>query len=270
MNRMIGFVSLVVIAQWSFLSPVSVLAQEREVCAEAVFMPALSQPFSPGNPGTILPFKVNLGLSFSSISVVTATSNYDPLDPFGPDGSYFIFNFGGQDQIIGTSTSKTLSQIDPSVTSEFLDGIFNGTYVDFGFTTFPPNPTDYFTLTSLKFCVTGISRIILVRLDIKPGSFPNSINPRNRGVVPVAILTTDTFDTTTVDPMSVKFGPNGAVESNSSLEDVNGDGRLDLVLKFSTQATGIKCGDTSASVTGTTIDGQVIKGADSINTVGCK
>jgi hypothetical protein len=47
-------------------------------------------------------------------------------------------------------------------------------------------------------------------IDIKPGSFPNSINPRSKGVIPVAILTTDTFDATTVDPLSVTFGPDEA------------------------------------------------------------
>jgi hypothetical protein len=41
---------------------------------------------------------------------------------------------------------------------------------------------------------------VAVPIDIKPGSFPNSINPQSKGVIPVAILTTDTFDATTVDP----------------------------------------------------------------------
>ncbi len=32
-----------------------------------------------------------------------------------------------------------------------------------------------------------------VSIDIKPGSFPNSISPRSKGVIPVAILTTDSL-----------------------------------------------------------------------------
>jgi hypothetical protein len=42
-----------------------------------------------------------------------------------------------------------------------------------------------------------------------------------------------------------------------------------MVLHFRTQETGIQCGDTQAGLTGMTVDGQEIEGADSIRTVGC-
>jgi len=114
--------------------------------------------------------------------------------------------------------------------------------------------------------------VIAVDIDIKPGSFPNSINPRSKGVIPVAILTTATFDATTVDPTTVRFGATGteAAPLQSALEDVDGDGDIDLILHFGTPATGIQCGGTSASLTGETLSGQVIQGSDSISTVGCK
>ena len=113
---------------------------------------------------------------------------------------------------------------------------------------------------------------ITVAIDIKPGSFPNSINPRSKGKIPVAILTTDTFDAATVDPTTILFGPTGteAAPVHSALEDVDGDGDIDLILHCSTQATGIVCGDTSASLTGETFGGQAIEGSDSVRTVGCK
>jgi TolB protein len=113
---------------------------------------------------------------------------------------------------------------------------------------------------------------ISVEIDIKPGSDPNSINPRSRGVIPVAIPTTDTFDATTVDETTVLFGATGteAAPVHFAFEDVDGDGDTDMILHFNTQDTGIVCGDTSASLTGETFGGPAIQGTDSIRTVGCK
>lgn len=89
--------------------------------------------------------------------------------------------------------------------------------------------------------------------------------------IPVAILTTDTFDATTVDPTRVRFGRTGTETApvQSALENVDGDEDTDLILHFNTQDTGIVCGDTSASLTGETLSGQPIDGSDSIQTVGC-
>jgi hypothetical protein len=114
--------------------------------------------------------------------------------------------------------------------------------------------------------------ILEVSIDIKPGSFPNSVNPGSKGVIPVAILTAETFDATAVDPGTVLFGSTGteAAPVHIAWQDVNGDGKIDLILHFKTQDTRIQCGDHSASITGTTFSGQLIHGADSVNTVGCK
>jgi hypothetical protein len=111
-----------------------------------------------------------------------------------------------------------------------------------------------------------------ISIDIKPGTFPNRINPRSKGKITVAILSTDTFDATTVDPSTVLFGVTGdeVAPFQSVLADVDGDGKLDLLLHFTTQGTGITCGTDSASLTGSTFSGQNFEGADSIITVGCK
>jgi Tol biopolymer transport system component len=111
-----------------------------------------------------------------------------------------------------------------------------------------------------------------VAVDIKLGGFPNSINPRSKGVIPVAILTTESFDATAVDPTTVLFGPTGteAAPVHFALEDVDADVDTDMILHFNTQATGIQCGDTAATLTGETFAGRMIEGSDSIKTAGCK
>jgi hypothetical protein len=111
--------------------------------------------------------------------------------------------------------------------------------------------------------------LVTVSIDIKPGSYANSINPKSNGRIPVAILATDTFDPTTVDPNTVTFGPKGARPLKATREDVNGDGNIDVIFHFSTQATGIQCGDTSVSLNGVALEG-AIEGSDSIITVGCR
>lgn len=109
-----------------------------------------------------------------------------------------------------------------------------------------------------------------VAIDIKPGSDPNSINPQSKGVISVAILTDAGFDASTVDALSLHFGPGGAGEfhGRGHVEDADGDGDLDLVLHFKTERTEIQCGDTEATLTGTA-GGQNIAGTDAIQTVGC-
>jgi len=113
--------------------------------------------------------------------------------------------------------------------------------------------------------------VVNVDIDIKPGSFPNSINIRSHGVIPVAILTTPSFDATTVDAATVRFGPGNAVEAHGHghVEDVDGDGDLDLMLHFRTEDAAIPCGATSATLTGETTGGQAITGTDSVKTI-CK
>ena len=122
------------------------------------------------------------------------------------------------------------------------------------------------------FFAAPTSEPISVAVDFKPGSATNPINPRSNGKVPDAILTTDTFDATTVDAGTVRLGPTGAeaFPVRVAIEDVNHDGLSDLLLHFNTQDTGIECGATSLSLTGQTFSGQKIRGADSIVTVGCR
>jgi hypothetical protein len=89
--------------------------------------------------------------------------------------------------------------------------------------------------------VIGGGGPIEVQIDIKPGSYPNSINLGSKGVIPVAILSTDIFDATTVDAGTVELAGAGvAVRGKADKllaheEDVNNDGLMDLVCQVETE-----------------------------------
>lgn len=105
-----------------------------------------------------------------------------------------------------------------------------------------------------------------VDIDVKPGEDPNYINLSSRGKTPIAILSTETFDAGTVDPTTITVaGAPVSLRRNgttaSSLEDVNGDGLLDLVVHVSTEAlqpTSLN----QVLLDGYTISGQRLWGTD--------
>jgi hypothetical protein len=99
-------------------------------------------------------------------------------------------------------------------------------------------------------CVT-IHVVEEVQIDIKPGSWPNPLQLLKKGVLPVAVCGTEDFDVTTIDPATIRLTMNGmgVAPLRWSYEDVatpwmgepcgghdlNGDGYLDLTLKFDAQ-----------------------------------
>ena len=108
-----------------------------------------------------------------------------------------------------------------------------------------------------------------VSIDIKPGGFPNAINLGSKGLTPVAILSTATFDATTLNPATVKLaGAAVALKANgqpmASIQDVNGDGFPDLVLQVSTSSLQLAPASATATLTGQTFGGQNIQGTDSV------
>jgi len=128
--------------------------------------------------------------------------------------------------------------------------------------------------------LTAVSPIRDVKIDIKPGSFPNSINPESRGKIPVAILSSPGFDATSqVNPSTLTFGRTGNEQSlafcqgsrddddDEQFEDVNGDGLPDLVCHFLTRMAVFQAGDTEGILRGQLLDGSLIEGTDSVRII---
>ena len=109
------------------------------------------------------------------------------------------------------------------------------------------------------------SAAIPVAFDIKPQSCPNPISTKDKGVLPVAILGSDTFDVTQIDPASLRLEHlAGVAPLRWALEDVatpyepytgkadvhdcteaGPDGFLDLAIKFDVQEVMAALGEVS-------------------------
>ncbi len=99
----------------------------------------------------------------------------------------------------------------------------------------------------------GAYEFFRVFLDIKPGACPNPLNAKSKGKLSAAVLGTEDFDVTTIDPATILLTGEGFAGSITPIlwsygdvatpfegqacdcHDLDGDGYLDLTLKFSTQ-----------------------------------
>lgn len=176
----------------------------------------------------------------------------------------------------GVAGSETLTIYDAYGAVLGSAGVPAGgnTYFGFDSTTFDimtiEATGDFFAIDDLQFNSPSFAGGACVMIDIKPGSFPNSINPNNKGVIPVAILGSELFDVASIDVTTLMFGPSDAAPAHTAgghFEDVNGDGFLDLVSHYWTAETGIAVGDSSACVTGELFDGSLFVACDSVRMV---
>lgn len=113
--------------------------------------------------------------------------------------------------------------------------------------------------------ISGVSSPIQhINIEIKPGNDGRApINPKSRGKIPVALLSSNEFNAVRVDKKSLTFGPTGHERSLSRCgggEDVDGDGRLDLVCHFNNRKAGFQPGDLEGIVRGKTGEGKEFEG----------
>ena len=137
-----------------------------------------------------------------------------------------------------------------------------------------------------------------VSVEIKPGSCPNPLNVRSRGVLPVAVLGTEEFDVTTINPDTIvitREGIDGEVPvirysykdvatpfegelcdcDDLNGDDLNQDGHMDLTLKFRVPelVDGLDLDEVESRETiplkiiGETEDGTLIMGEDCIRII---
>ena len=152
----------------------------------------------------------------------------------------------------------------------------NRYYGNLGELTFPVNnpeltvQSSYFgrTNNALWFSFNNITTGLKIEtieavIDIKPGSDINPINLKSKGLVPVAILTTEDLDALTVDLNSIIFA--GAKPVKWVVQDVDGDGNDDILLHFeTTDLSDLSLSSAEAVLTGATIDSTPISGKDSV------
>jgi len=238
----------------SVIFPANALKQPTDVAIDVLDKP-LDVPTPTGftGPGTLY---VNIHLT------------PEPTFPLAPPGLTVVLPLTNP-MIAGTQLK--LYRINPETgLPEAAISVFGKEVV--GFVDADGLSATFQGISRLSTVVGFIPEAINVGVDIKPGESPNTINLKSRGVLPVAILSTSAFDARSVAPETVVLaGAHVRLKGNGdpavSLEDVNGDGLLDLILQFDTQSLEITSSDAQANLTGRTTDGLKIIGHDEIKIV---
>lgn len=143
--------------------------------------------------------------------------------------------------------------LEIDITGDFSNGRL-------AFYNFSQAPVDY----------NSVVVVVGVEIDIKPGSDPNCFNNDGNGVIPVAILGSETFDVNQIDPYSVTLEGMAvkmvgkADRALSHIEDVNDDGFDDLVVQIQDENGIFEPGIGEAIIMGLLEDGRNFEGSDYI------
>jgi hypothetical protein len=104
-----------------------------------------------------------------------------------------------------------------------------------------------------------------VNIEVRPGSNGKApINPRSKGMIPVAINGSNDFSVSAIDTSTLSFGYSGDEQSlsrcNKTFVDTNGNGHNDLLCHFDSSKTDFSYGDLEGVLRGKTRDGQSFEG----------
>jgi hypothetical protein len=158
------------------------------------------------------------------------------------------FNNVNKFSIRGISVAANLSTDDPNFPHLFPVGL---TFAD---------PNTMVEITVIPVVGSGDFAI-----DIKPGSWPNCINPNSGGVVSVAILGNDSMDVNDIDPQTITL--EGVAPLRWAIQDVDDDGLNDLVFKFKKKLLadqGVLVDGGSLTLEGQLADGTEISASDTV------
>jgi len=242
-------------------------------------------PFSLGNTQVTLTVTDGSGASDSATATVTVVDTTPP-DITVPDGFTAMANIeGGWSGDIGQATATDVCDSDVGIDNDAPDVFpLGNTVVEWCATDDSGNGS----------CAEQIITVIPLQVfvDQKPNSCPNSVNVNSRGLLPVAILGTETFDVNDID-ISTLQSPGGEPNriEKISFEDVatpfvglkfnqfdcnelGPDGFDDLIFKIPMEK--INCLPDGALgiliIEGALLDGTPIQGSDLakiINKQGC-
>lgn len=203
-----------------------------------------------------------------SVAHTSATNQYLAVwtgQPPGTVGEIFGRLFAADGSPLGAAF-----QISTAGTAQFFTDLAVNPVTNLFFSVWPDDRNAQTSSTDIFGQL--ITLAMQVAIDIKPGGEVNSINPKSRGKIPVAILSNPGFDAPAeVDQDRLTFGRTGDERSlafcNKGRHDVNGDGLADLMCHFHTQAADFKSGVTRGILKGETLSGTPFTAGDSVRIV---
>ncbi len=245
----------------------------------------LNRPLGPDDPAQV------------SIDYDTERSNAIAGEEFTPTSGTLTFVNGGPSEqfFIVETFDDTKFEGDEQIVIRLTNpvdvergALFQGSVLIDDNDPFDPNVLDDFTQGAFLWDVEGPATLEAIRVDdaepdTRPGQdafedlavaeVPLSVDIKvegalcnqGSGVLPVQLLSTPTFDATSVDHTTVTLGAASEIHVDRKTgvakrheEDVDDDGDVDLVFHFRFDETGLPCGPEIVPFNGETFGGQAI------------